>query len=172
MVTDGEKSSTVLPGSVAGRRISVQMFDQCTACTRTGTYTYLAKVEHKREGASAYTRSRTAHNIILTAIVRRCAMSQSNTSPVIKLAPLTTRHSSLRYVSAAEHHTAEKYSKTSMTKHQRHLPRSNLSVILVKTSSRYQVFEKLFWKPNEYATQKSSRNQMSLPMYQGHQTAL
>ena len=37
-------------------------------------------------------------------------MSHSNTPPVKNLAPLTTRSSSLRCVSAAEHHTAEQYS--------------------------------------------------------------
>ena len=34
---------------------------------------------------------------------------------------------SLRCVSAAEHHTAEQYSKTGKTKPQKHLPMSNLS---------------------------------------------
>ena len=37
------------------------------------------------------------------------------------------RFSSLRCVSAAEHHTAEQYSKTGKTKPQKHLPMSNLS---------------------------------------------
>ena len=33
--------------------------------------------------------------------------------------------------------------------------------ILVRTSSSYQVFDKLLWKPREDASQKSSRNQLS-----------
>ena len=48
-------------------------------------------------------------------------------TPSSKLAPLTTRSSSLRCVSAAEYHTAEQYSKTGRTKHRKHLPGSNLS---------------------------------------------
>ena len=41
--------------------------------------------------------------------------------------PLTTRSSSLRCVSAAEHHNAEQYPRTGRTKPRKHLPRSNLS---------------------------------------------
>ena len=44
--------------------------------------------------------------------------------PVKKLAPLTTWSSSLRWVSTAEHHTAEQYSKTGRTKPLKHLPLS------------------------------------------------
>ena len=47
--------------------------------------------------------------------------------PVKKLAPLSTRSSSLMWVSAAEHHTAELYSKICRTEPRQHLPRSNLS---------------------------------------------
>ena len=41
---------------------------------------------------------------------------------------------------------------------------------LARTSSRYQVFEKLLWKLSEDASQRSSLNQMSLLKQQGHQT--
>ena len=44
-----------------------------------------------------------------------------------KLAPLTTRSTNLRCVSAAEHQMAEQYSKTGKTKPLKHLPRSCLS---------------------------------------------
>ena len=44
-----------------------------------------------------------------------------------KRAPLTTRSSSLRCVSTAEHHTTLQYSTTGRTKPRMHLPRSNLS---------------------------------------------
>ena len=44
-----------------------------------------------------------------------------------KEAPLTTWSSSLRCLSAAEHHTAEHYSKTAKAKPRKHLPMSNLS---------------------------------------------
>ena len=54
-------------------------------------------------------------------------MSHSNTPAVKKLAPLTTPMSSLICVTAAEHHTAEKYSKTGRAKSRKHLTRSNLS---------------------------------------------
>ena len=47
--------------------------------------------------------------------------------PAKKQAPLTTRSSSLRCVSVAEHHTAEQYSKIGKTKPQKHLPMSNLT---------------------------------------------
>ena len=54
-------------------------------------------------------------------------MSHSNAPPVKKLAPLTTRSSSLKCVSSAENHTAEQqYSKTGRTKPRKHLRRSNL----------------------------------------------
>ena len=46
-----------------------------------------------------------------TVTNRRCAMSHSNTPPVKKLSPLTTRSSSCRCVSAAERHIAEQYTK-------------------------------------------------------------
>ena len=64
------------------------------------------------------------HDMHNTATDRRCARSHSNTPPVKKLAPLTTRPSSLRCVSAAKQ-TAEQYSKTGKTKPQKHLPRSS-----------------------------------------------
>ena len=43
--------------------------------------------------------------------------------------------------------------------------------ILARISSRYQVFMKLLWKPSEDASQKSSWNKISIPIYQLHQTA-
>ena len=46
-------------------------------------------------------------------------MSHSNTPPVKKRAPLTTRSSTLRCVSAAEHHTAEHYSITCRINHKK-----------------------------------------------------
>ena len=58
---------------------------------------------------------------------KRWAMSHSNTPPVRNRVPLIARSSSLRCVSAAEHQTAEQYSKSGRTKHRKHLPRSDLS---------------------------------------------
>ena len=89
-------------------------------------------------------------------------MSHSNTPPVRNRAPLTARSSSLRYVSAAEHQTAEQYSKTGRTKPRKHSQEAIYHGTLTRTSSRYQVFEKLLWKPSEDASQRSSLNQMSL----------
>ena len=54
-------------------------------------------------------------------------MSHSNTPPVRNRAPLTARSNSLRCISAAEHQTAEQYSKTVRTKPRKHLRRSDLS---------------------------------------------
>ena len=54
-------------------------------------------------------------------------MSHSYIPPVRNRAPLTTRSSSLRCVSAAEHHTVEQYYKTGNTKPRKHLSRSDLS---------------------------------------------
>ena len=60
--------------------------------------------------------------------VIRCGwLGQLSTPPAKQQAPLTTRSSGLWCVSAAEHHTAEQYSKTGKTKPQKHLPMSNLS---------------------------------------------
>ena len=47
-------------------------------------------------------------------------------TPVRNRAPLTAWSSSLRCVSAAEHHTAEQYSKMGRAKHRKHLSRSDL----------------------------------------------
>ena len=69
------------------------------------------------------------YSIHITATERRCARSHSNTPQVKKLAPLTTRSSSLKCVSAAEHHTAEQYSKTGKTKPLKHLHFLFLSLI-------------------------------------------
>ena len=101
------------------------------------------------------------HNI---ATERRCARSQSNTPPVKKLAPLTTRFSSLRCVSAAEHQTAEQYYKTFKTKHLNISQEAIYHGTIARTSSRYQAVEKLLWKQSEDDSQKSSWNQMSLPI--------
>ena len=62
-----------------------------------------------------------------TATDRRWATSHSTTLPVRNRTPLTARYSSLRCVSAAEHHTVEQYSKTGRTKPRKHLPRCDLS---------------------------------------------
>ena len=42
--------------------------------------------------------------------------------------------------------------------------------ILPRTFSRYQAFKKPLWKQSEDASQKSSWNQISIQIYQGHQT--
>ena len=52
------------------------------------------------------------YSIDSTATDRQWAMSHSNTPPVRNRAQLTARSSSLRCVSAAEHHTEEQCSKT------------------------------------------------------------
>ena len=54
-------------------------------------------------------------------------MSHSNTPPVKNRAPRTSRSSNQRCVSAAEHQTAEQYSKTGRTKARKYVSRSDLS---------------------------------------------
>ena len=54
-------------------------------------------------------------------------MSHSNTAPVKKHSLLPTQSSSLRCISAAEHHTTEQYSKTVSRKLVKHISRSTLS---------------------------------------------
>ena len=71
------------------------------------------------------------YSIHHTATEWRCAMlPQTNTYAVIKLEPLITRSicSSLRCVSAAEHHTAEHYTKADRIKLRKHLSRSSLQL--------------------------------------------
>ena len=92
------------------------------------------------------------YSIHRTATDRWWAMSHSNTHPVRNRVPLTARSSNLRWVSAAEHHTAEQYSKTGRIKPRKHLPRSDLSWNTRQHSlcaSRHQVFVKLPYKPSE-----------------------
>ena len=87
------------------------------------------------------------------------------THRVKKLASLTTWSISLLFfLSTAEHQTAELYYK----KGRIISPGEIYHGTLAWTSSRRQVYEKLSWKPNGDAFQKSSWNQMSLPIYQGH----
>ena len=76
-------------------------------------------------------------------------MLHSNIPVVKKLAQLTTWSSSLRFVSAADHHTAERHSKTGRTKPRKPLPRSNLSW---NTGQNFQKTQSL-WK----STLKSGR---------------
>ena len=73
-----------------------------------------------------------------TVTDRRCTRLHSNIPPVGKLALLTTLSKSLRCKSAAEHHTAEQYSKTSATKLWRY---------------RYQASELQLWRQSEDSSQ-------------------
>ena len=118
-----KKGPSVLRGSAARRVISIPMCNQSTACTCTGTFD---------TGITSYSGCIETHLILYsthsTATDKRWAMSHSRISPFTKLSPLTIRSSNLRCVSAAEHHTAEQYSKTTMTKLQKLLPRSDPSL--------------------------------------------
>ena len=88
---------------------------------------------------------------------------------VKKLAALTTRSSCLRCVSAAEQNS----SPILATQNPGSISQEAIyHGILTMTSLRHQTFEKLLWKPSEDASQKSSLNQMWLPICQGHQTPL
>ena len=136
----GEQKYCGVRGSAARRRISIPMWCATRAprVTRTGTY---------GPGSSSLCGCIGLHLIFYsihrTATDIRWAMSQSNTPPVRNRAPLTARSSSLRCVLAAEHHTAEQYSKTGRTKPRKHLSRSDLSWNTSQDFLRYQVFDKL-----------------------------
>ena len=91
-------------------------------------YAHTVRVAHHSARASGYTWSYIPYTEVdRTATDRRWKMSQSNTPHVRNRASLTTRSSSLRRISAAEHHTEEQYFKTGRTKPQKHLSRSDLS---------------------------------------------
>ena len=64
-------------------------------------------------------------------------------------------------VSAAEHHTAEQYSKTAGQKSESISQEAIYHGTLARTSSRYQVFEQLLWKPSEDASQRSSESNLT-----------
>ena len=95
------KSPAVLRGSAAGRRISIPMCDQSTACNPDW---------HIGTGRAPQSGCIGLHLILYsihnTATDRRWERLQLSMPPAKKQAPLTTRSSSLRCVSAAEHHTA------------------------------------------------------------------
>ena len=103
------------------------MSDQSTACN---LHCYIRPRLNTMDSAmvlSGYTRSYTAFKVLPQIDHRRWVMTRSNTPSVRKRAPLTKRSSSLRCVSATEHHTAEQCYKTGKTKPWKHLPRSDLS---------------------------------------------
>ena len=111
----------------------------------------------------------------LIQLTRYCHVSTmrnvtQNTTPVRKLAPLTTRSSSLRCVSAADHHTAEQYTTKRLGQNLERISQEEINHgIHAMASSRQQDTKQLLRKPGEDASQGSSWNQMSLPIYQGHQ---
>ena len=119
---EGNKTPAILRGSAARRRISIPMCNHSTTCDTYGTYGTGRAPQSGCIGLHLI-----LYSIHSTATDRRCAMSQSSLPPVKKQAPFTTRSNSLRCVSAAEHHTAEQYSKMGRTKPRKHLSRSNLS---------------------------------------------
>ena len=97
------------------------MCDQSTACNphwHTQSRYSTNKRVHRLTPDIAYTGLPTD---------RRWEISHSNTPSARNRAPLTARSSSLGCVSAAEHQTAEQYSKTGKTKPRKHLPRIDLS---------------------------------------------
>ena len=116
------KGQALLRGSAARKRISKPMCAQSTACN---PHWHIRSLKSIIKGVHPI-----APDLIqLTQYCHGSTMSKShsNTPPVSNRAPLTTRSSSPRCVSAAEHHTAEQYSKTDRTKPRKHLPRSDLS---------------------------------------------
>ena len=96
--------------------------DRCHGCL------YWSTVNKMTPAISRYMRLKRVHRVTPDLIQhtqycytdRRRAMSHSNTPPVRNRPPLTVRSSSLRCVSAAEHHTVEQYQKTGRTKPRKH----------------------------------------------------
>ena len=88
------------------------------------------------------------YSIHKTATDRRWKRLHSSTTPVEKLAPLTTQSNSLRCVSAAQHHNGEQYSKTGRTKSRKHL--TCMERLIMKYSSGLphdpERLRKLRWK--------------------------
>ena len=93
-------------------------------------------------------------------------MSHSNRPPVRKLAPLTTWSISLRYIgSRASHCRTVLQNEPEMN--QKASPKMRSIMEHSAGLPLYsKVFEKLLWKPSKDASQRSSWNWMSLPIYQ------
>ena len=110
------------------------------------------------------------NNIHNTATDRHCAMSYSKTRPVQNLVPPTALSSSLMCVSAAEYHTEEQYSKTVSTKPVKTSPKKQpISEYSPRLPEIPRIWESALETERRCFT-KSSWNQMSLPIYHGHQT--
>ena len=146
-------------------RIFIDEAHKCTALAHT------SQVEHHKEGRSGYTWSCTVY-IILPQIEDVQCHTQTHI-PIKKLAPLTIRSMQQFKVcicSRAPHCMKNSTPKRAGQNPERISQEAIYYGILAWTSSRYQAFEKLLWKPGEDASQKSSWNQMSTPIYHGHQT--
>ena len=149
----------------ARRRISIPMCDQSSACNPhwhiRARYCTTKRVHRVTPNLIQHTKY--CHRSMMTNFTLKH-------SPVRKRSSLTARFSSLWCVSAVEHRTANSASKTGRTKPWKHLPRSNLSwntrQEFLKTPSLWE--DAL--KTERDVSQKSSWNQMSLPMYQSHPT--
>ena len=95
---------------------------------------HAGQAEHHKEGGSGYTCSSKAYKILLQIDDEQ---GHIQLTPVKKLAPLTTRSSTLRCVSADEHYTAEQHSKTGRTKPRSIFQEAIYPGILARTSTRY-----------------------------------
>ena len=155
---EGNKSPAVLQGSAARRCISVSMCDQSTACNLRW---------HMRSRQSTIKR---VHWVTPDLIkhTQNCHGS-------------TMKNGTLKHTSSQKPGTTDcsvqqfKVYQQLSTRLQNNTPKlagQNPESIsqeainhetLARTSSRYQVFAKLLWKPSEDASQRSSLNQMSLP---------
>ena len=145
-------------GSAARRRISVPMSDQRTACNPHW------HIWHRCTGLQGYILSFTA-NIIPPQIDDLQCYTQGH--PQLKNVHhwLHGRASSLGCISAAP----TMPDKTGRTNPRNIFQGAIYHGILASTSSRYQPFGKLLWKQRRLK-KRSSWNQMSVPIYQCHQT--
>ena len=122
-------------------------------------------------GTRTCTYGTSMYSIQNTVTDRRCALILLNT-PSVKNKNHRLQDSSSWHALDAEYRTAAKSSKTDRTKLGKHLPCNEEFIMKFSAglSSRYQALEKLLWKPSEDIAQKSSWNQMSIPIYKVHQT--
>ena len=131
---------------------------------------HTAQVEHHKEDASGYTWSCSA-DIILPQIDEVQGHTQTHPQsrnwdqwlhcPVVaQNAVCSVAQCGAVSCMRAPHCRTVLYNGT--TKPRKHLQEAIYHEIFARTSSRYQAFEKLLWKPNEDTSQKSSGNQMSL----------
>ena len=148
------KGSDILRSPTTWRRERVPMSNQSTT-SNTRRHKH-APFQHK---GNAPLRGCIGLLLILnsmhnSATDRRWARLQSKTVPARKLALLTTLSGNLRCEPVAEHHTAEQYSKTGITKLKKDLRRSDRSWNTCQDFLIILASELQHWKQSDGAFQR------------------